>query len=51
MHILPKVHAALATVLLIVSLARLELSRRAGRGTWPHPALDLAVSVPEDVLW
>ncbi|CAG8064389.1 unnamed protein product [Penicillium nalgiovense] len=49
MHILPKVHAALATVLLIVSLARLELSRRAGREA-SHLALDLAISVPKDVL-
>ncbi|CAP91111.1 hypothetical protein PCH_Pc13g00420 [Penicillium rubens Wisconsin 54-1255] len=49
MQVSPKVHTALATVLLIVSLVRLELSRRAARGI-SHLALDLAVSVPKDVL-
>lgn len=49
MQVSPKVHAALATVLLIVSLVRLELSRRAARET-SHLALDLAVSLPKDVL-
>lgn len=49
MQVSPKVHTALATVLLILSLVRLELSRRAARGI-SHLALDLAVSVPKDVL-
>lgn len=50
MQISPKVHKALATALLIVSLVRLELSRRTVRENPPHLALDLAVSVPKDVL-
>ncbi|OQD77361.1 hypothetical protein PENANT_c110G09420 [Penicillium antarcticum] len=50
MQISPTVHTALATVLLVVSLVRFELSRRAVWGNTSSLALDLAVSVPKDVL-
>lgn len=49
MQVSPKFHIALATVLLIASLIRLELSRRAAQGIL-YLALNLAVSVPKDVL-
>jgi hypothetical protein len=50
MQIPHTVHTALATVLLIVSLVRFELSRRAVREDCLHLTLDLAVSVPKYVL-
>jgi hypothetical protein len=50
MQIPPTVHTALATALLIVSLVRFELSRRAVWKNRLHLTLDLAVSVPKDVL-
>jgi hypothetical protein len=49
MHILPKVHAALATVLLIVSLARLELSRRATYITIKHLPVQILQDQGPDV--
>lgn len=50
MQISPEVHKALATALLIASLARLESSRRTVQENSSHLAIDLAVSVPKDVL-